>query len=62
MAEVFKKLPDNVKPDPSQVDKMLWILTWKRNKDIGERKPKARAVILGYMTPTMNIDLQVVRP
>ena len=51
MAEVFKKLPDNVKPDPSQVIKMRWILTWKCDKDTGERKPKARAVILGYMDP-----------
>ena len=52
MAEVFRKIPDHLKPDQSQILKMRWILTWKVDKDHPEqRKAKARAVILGYQDP-----------
>ena len=52
LAEVFKKIPDHMKPDASQVLKMRWILTWKCDKENpDQKKAKARAVILGYQDP-----------
>ena len=51
MSKVFEKLPEHMKPDRSQALKMRWVLTWKINPDTHEKKPKARAVILGYMDP-----------
>ena len=46
-SNAFQVLPDHLKPDRSQAIHMRWILTWKL-KDDGTRKPKARAVLLGY--------------
>ena len=51
LAKAFAKLPDSMKPDPSQVLHMRWVLTWKVLPDSQGRKAKARAVILGYMDP-----------
>ena len=51
LAKAFEKLPESFKPDPSQVMHMRWVLTWKVNPETQQRKPKARAVILGYMDP-----------
>ena len=51
LAKAFEKLPDSFKPDPSQVMHMRWVLTWKVNSETHEKKPEARAVILGYMDP-----------
>ena len=63
MAQAFKKLPENLKPSKSQILKMRWILTWKVDEESKEGnpvkrdhlgnplKPKARAVVLGYMDP-----------
>ncbi|CAE7515030.1 RE1 [Symbiodinium sp. CCMP2456] len=46
-SKAFEVLPDHLKPDKSQAINMRWILTWKVRED-GSRKPKARAVLLGY--------------
>ena len=46
-SKAFEILPDHLKPDRSQAIGMRWILTWKLKED-GTRKPKARAVLLGY--------------
>ena len=46
-SKAFEILPDHAKPDKSQAIGMRWILTWKLKED-GTRKPKARAVLLGY--------------
>ena len=46
-SEAFQLLPPHLKPDRSQAIGMRWILTWKLRED-GTRKPKARAVLLGY--------------
>lgn len=51
IAKVFERLPPDKRPDRSQILKMRWVLTWKINPDTGERKAKARAVILGYLDP-----------
>ena len=51
LAKAFEKLPESFKPDPSQVMHMRWVLAWKVNPETQQRKPKARAVILGYMDP-----------
>eukprot|EP00969_Alexandrium_andersonii_P039650 1737192-Alexandrium_andersonii.AAC.1 len=31
--------------------KMRWVLEWRLDEDTGDKKPKARLVILGYMDP-----------
>ena len=46
-SKAFEILPDHLKPDKAQAIGMRWILTWKLRED-GSRKPKARAVLLGY--------------
>ena len=46
-SKAFEILPEHLKPDKSQAIGMRWILTWKLRED-GSRKPKARAVLLGY--------------
>ena len=46
-SQAFEILPDHLKPDRAQAIGMRWILTWKLKED-GSRKPKARAVLLGY--------------
>ena len=62
VARAFQKLPDSMRPSYHQILKMRWILTWKLDDDPkGEPlkkdsagnplKPKARAVVLGYMDP-----------
>ena len=65
VAEAFKRLPEHLKPSRDQVLKMRWILTWKlddshdpkdgeplkRDSSNNPLKPKARAVVLGYMDP-----------
>ena len=49
-AKAFGALPQGYKASKSDAVKMCWILTWKALPD-GGRKPKARAVLLGYMDP-----------
>ena len=64
VAEAFKALPNHLKPSRDQVLKMRWLLTWKLDEDPEEGveplnrdasgnplRPKARAVVLGYMDP-----------
>ncbi|CAE7239180.1 RE1 [Symbiodinium sp. CCMP2592] len=46
-SKAFEILPSHLQPDKSQAIGMRWILTWKLKED-GSRKPKARAVLLGY--------------
>ena len=46
-AKAFELIPDHLKPSKDQAIGMRWILTWKLKED-GTRKPKARAVLLGY--------------
>ena len=46
-SNAFQVLPEHLKPDKNQAIHMRWILTWKLKED-GTRKPKARAVLLGY--------------
>ena len=46
-SKAFEVLPEHMRPDRSQAISMRWILTWKLKED-GTRKPKARAVLLGY--------------
>ncbi|OLQ15715.1 Ankyrin-2 [Symbiodinium microadriaticum] len=46
-SKAFEILPEHLKPDKAQAIGMRWILTWKLRED-GSRKPKARAVLLGY--------------
>lgn len=52
-AECFQKVQDRTPPE-SQILGMRWLLTWKydeKYKDQGGRKPKARAIVLGYQDP-----------
>jgi hypothetical protein len=49
-AKAFEALPHGYKASKADAVKMRWILTWKALPD-GGRKPKARAVLLGYMDP-----------
>ena len=63
VARAFQALPKDLQPSRKQVMKMRWLLTWKLDDDPppGEPlkrdasgnplKPKARAVVLGYMDP-----------
>lgn len=52
VSKVFEKIPPDQRPDRSTVLKMRWVLTWKLDpNDDSVRKPKARAVILGYQDP-----------
>ena len=62
VAKAFQALPENLKPSRSQILKMRWLLTWKldenpegeplkRDSRGNPLKPKARAVVLGYMDP-----------
>ena len=46
-SNAFEILPEHLKPAREQAISMRWILTWKLKED-GTRKPKARAVLLGY--------------
>ncbi|CAE7582483.1 RE1 [Symbiodinium sp. CCMP2592] len=46
-AKAFELIPDHLRPSKNQAIGMRWILTWKLKED-GTRKPKARAVLLGY--------------
>ena len=50
-ARAFECLPEHLQPSKDQAIGMRWILTWKL-KDNGERKAKARAVLLGYQDPS----------
>ena len=49
-AEALKVLPPHLQPNKSVAMRMRWILTWKR-EETGDRKAKARCVILGYQDP-----------
>eukprot|EP00435_Cladocopium_sp_Y103_P050270 s2801_g15.t1 len=49
-SKAFEAIPEHLKPSKDQAIRMRWILTWKY-KDSGERKAKARAVLLGYQDP-----------
>ena len=62
VAKAFQALPKEFKPCRSQILKMRWILTWKvdespegtplkKDSQGNALKPKARAVVLGYMDP-----------
>ncbi|CAE7201192.1 RE2 [Symbiodinium sp. CCMP2592] len=50
-AKAFECIPEHLQPSREQAIGMRWILTWKL-KDTGERKAKARAVLLGYQDPS----------
>ncbi|CAE7735180.1 RE1, partial [Symbiodinium sp. CCMP2456] len=49
-AGAFEALPAHLRPSRDQAIGMRWVLTWKTRED-GSRKPKARAVLLGYQDP-----------
>ena len=49
-AEALQALPPHLQPSREQALKMRWVLTWKKSED-GGTKPKARAVVLGFMDP-----------
>ena len=49
-AEALEGLPAHLQPSKESAMRMRWVLTWKR-EDNGDRKAKARCVILGYMDP-----------
>ena len=49
-AEALQALPPHLRPNRSQALRMRWVLTWKK-KDDGTLKPKARAVVLGFLDP-----------
>ena len=49
-AGAFETLPSHLRPTREQAIGMRWVLTWK-TRDDGSRKPKARAVLLGYQDP-----------
>ena len=62
VAKAFQHLPSHLKPSKNQILRMRWLLTWKLDENPeGEPlkcdsqgnplKPKARAVVLGYMDP-----------
>ena len=63
VAKAFQSLPSHLKPSKSQTLKMRWLLTWKLDDSPGPDeplkrdasgnplKPKARAIVLGYMDP-----------
>ena len=63
LAKAFQKLPPHLTPSRNQILKMRWLLTWKLDDSNSEQvplkkdsqgnplKPKARAVVLGYMDP-----------
>ena len=48
-AEALQALPSHLQPSKSQALRMRWVLTWKKVDD--SVKPKARAVVLGYLDP-----------
>ena len=48
-AEALQALPPHLQPSKSQALRMRWVLTWKKVED--GVKPKARAVVLGYLDP-----------
>ena len=53
-AEALKTLPKHLQPNRDQAMKMRWVLTWKKTEHpdgTTSQKPKARAVVLGYMDP-----------
>ena len=50
-ANAFESLPEGLAPNREQAVNMRWLLTWKTRED-GSRKPKARAVLLGYQDPS----------
>ena len=50
IAKALEKLPSHLRPNREQALRMRWILTYKMS-DSGDRKAKARAVILGYQDP-----------
>lgn len=50
-AQALQAIPKELQPNKTQALRMRWVLmTWKK-KDDGGVKPKARAVVLGYMDP-----------
>ena len=49
-ARAFEALPTEKRVKREDAVKMRWILTWKQRED-GSKKPKARAVLLGYQDP-----------
>ena len=51
ISSVLESLPPGVTPPPEEVMRMRWILEWKVDEGTGNKKPKARIVVLGYMDP-----------
>eukprot|EP00959_Pyramimonas_sp_CCMP1952_P140193 2933894-Pyramimonas_sp.AAC.1 len=51
ISSVLEFPPPGVTPSPVDVVRMRWVLEWKMDETTGERKPKARIVVLGYMDP-----------
>lgn len=59
-AQALQSLPSHLQPDRRTAMRMRWVLTWKR-EETGERKAKARCVILGYQDPNYEFR-QVAAP
>ena len=48
---VLSSLPAGMKPPREKVLRMRWVLEWKVDEQSGDKKAKARIVILGYLDP-----------
>ncbi|CAK0871003.1 unnamed protein product, partial [Prorocentrum cordatum] len=51
VSSVLETPPPGVTPPPEDIMRMRWVLEWKMDENTGEKKPKARIVVLGYMGP-----------
>ncbi|CAK0890632.1 unnamed protein product [Prorocentrum cordatum] len=47
----LETLPPGATPPPEEVMRMRWVLEWKIDESTGDKKAKARIVVLGYMDP-----------
>ena len=50
--KVVAKLPEHLRPAPSEIMKTRWVLTWKTD-GAGGNKAKARLVVLGFQDPSL---------
>ncbi|CAK0848438.1 unnamed protein product [Prorocentrum cordatum] len=51
ISSVLETLLPGVTPPHEEVMRMRWILEWKIDESTGDKKAKARIVVLGYMDP-----------